>query len=59
MTARYGDFVLYSPPLNSRTALLWFGPALLLGLGGIGLALVLRRRARLPDEAFDPDEERP
>src|SRR5512134_3812499 len=29
MTARYGDFVLYRPPLKSTTALLWFGPALL------------------------------
>ena len=56
MTARYGDFVLYRPPLKDSTALLWFGPAVLL-LGGLGtLALVLRRRARLPHEQFDPDE---
>lgn len=55
MTARYGDFVLYRPPVNERTALLWFGPALLLLVGLATLALVLRRRSRLPDEAFDPD----
>ncbi len=55
MTARYGDFVLYRPPLKATTALLWFGPAALL-LGGAGvLILVLRRRSRLGPEAFDPD----
>jgi len=55
MTDRYGDFVLYKPPLNARTALLWGGPALL-SLGALlGLGVLLRRRARLPDDAFDPD----
>lgn len=39
MTARYGDFILYRPPLNIGTALLWFGPGLLL-LAGL---VILRR----------------
>jgi len=57
MTARYGDFVLYRPPLKESTALLWFGPALLL-VGGIAvLVLVLRRRSKLPDASFEPDDE--
>ncbi len=57
MTARYGDFVLYRPPLKQTTALLWFGPALLL-LGAIAvLVVVLRRRARLPDDRFEPEED--
>ena len=30
MVARYGDFVLYRPPLKLTTLLLWFGPLLLL-----------------------------
>ncbi len=34
MTARYGDFVLYRPPLKESTALLWFGPGLLM-VGGL------------------------
>jgi cytochrome c-type biogenesis protein CcmH len=55
MTDRYGDFVLYRPPMNERTALLWFGPALLLAAGLAALALVLRRRSRLPEEAFEPE----
>lgn len=59
MTARYGDFVLYRPPLKGTTWLLWFGPALLLGGGVVVLVTVLRRRSKLPPEAFDPDEDEP
>jgi cytochrome c-type biogenesis protein CcmH len=56
MTERYGDFVLYRPPVKATTFLLWFGPALLLVGGFIGLGLVLRRRSRLGEEHFEPDE---
>ena len=56
MTQRYGDFVLYRPPVKSTTALLWYGPAVLM-LGGLGvLAVVLRRRSKLPDDQFEPDQ---
>jgi cytochrome c-type biogenesis protein CcmH len=55
MTARYGDFVLYRPAVQPRTWLLWFGPAALLVGGGAGLAVLLRRRQRLPDDRFEPD----
>ncbi len=59
MTARYGDFVLYRPPLKQATALLWFGPAALL-LGGIAiLFVVLRRRSKLPPESFEAEEDLP
>ena len=55
MTARYGDFVLYRPPVKNTTALLWFGPAALL-VGGLAvLLLVLRQRSRLAPERFEPD----
>jgi cytochrome c-type biogenesis protein CcmH len=57
MTARYGDFVLYRPPLKQTTALLWFGPALLLLVAVAGLVLALRRRSRLPDDQFDAEAE--
>jgi cytochrome c-type biogenesis protein CcmH len=33
LTARYGDFILFNPPLKGITWLLWFGPWLFLGLG--------------------------
>lgn len=57
MTARYGDFVLYRPPVKPTTVLLWVGPAVLMVGGLIALVLVLRRRSRLPPEAFDADED--
>jgi cytochrome c-type biogenesis protein CcmH len=44
MVARYGDFVLYRPPLKTTTAILWGGPALLLLVGLFGLIHHLRRR---------------
>src|SRR6476659_8014889 len=53
MTARYGDFVLYRPPLRATTALLWFGPALMLVAGAAVLVIVLRRRSRMAADAFD------
>ena len=56
MTARYGDFVLYRPPLKTTTALLWFGPAAFLLGGVITLFVVLRRRSRMAPEMFDADE---
>lgn len=57
MTARYGDFVLYRPPVKTTTAILWFGPGLLLVAGLATLVLVLRRRSRMAPEMFDPDED--
>ena len=46
MVARYGDFVLYRPPLRSGTVLLWAGPFLLAATGLTVLAIHLRRRRR-------------
>lgn len=57
MTDRYGDFVLYRPPLKSSTALLWFGPALLMAIGLAVLLTVLHRRRRLDPDRFEPDPE--
>ena len=47
MVERYGDFVLYRPPLASHTALLWGGPGLLLIIGLIASWQVIRQRRRL------------
>ena len=55
MTARYGDFVLYRPPVKGTTALLWYGPAALLVLAVGVLMLIVRRRSKLPAERFEPD----
>lgn len=53
LVQRYGDFVLYNPPVKGTTWLLWFGPfVLLLGGGAIWFA-VLRRRSRNVGAAED------
>lgn len=44
MVDRYGDFVLYRPPLAGHTILLWVGPALLLLGGLIGAVIVIKKR---------------
>jgi cytochrome c-type biogenesis protein CcmH len=47
LVARYGDFVLYNPPVKPTTWLLWFGP-FALAVGGAGLWwVILRRRAKM------------
>lgn len=46
LVARYGEFVLYRPQVESKTWLLWFGPALVLLAGGAALAVIVRGRAR-------------
>lgn len=57
LVARYGDFVLYKPPLKPSTVLLWAGPFLLLLVAlGAALRLLLRRRAA-PPAASAPDRE--
>jgi cytochrome c-type biogenesis protein CcmH len=55
MTARYGDFVLYRPPLKASTLILWFGPSLLLAIALVALLRTLRRRAGMDADAFDPE----
>ncbi|HZR68705.1 MAG TPA: cytochrome c-type biogenesis protein [Burkholderiales bacterium] len=59
MVDRYGDFVLYRPPLKATTALLWFGPLLLVLVGIVALFLRLARRRRAEEPPLAPgDEER-
>ncbi len=57
MVDRYGDFVLYRPPVKTTTYLLWFGPFLLLAIAILTLINYLRRRgARLDQgEASEPE----
>jgi cytochrome c-type biogenesis protein CcmH len=59
MVARYGDFVLYRPPLKLSTVLLWLGPLLLLVAGCVVLARQLRaRRSAGPPPDLTPEERR-
>ena len=42
---RYSDYVLYDPPVQPSTWLLWFGPGVILIFGALGLFFYVRRRA--------------
>jgi cytochrome c-type biogenesis protein CcmH len=44
MAERYGDFMLYSPPLKPMTLLLWFGPALALIVGFVVVIRIVKRQ---------------
>jgi cytochrome c-type biogenesis protein CcmH len=54
LTSRYGDYVLYRPPLKPATYLLWLGPALFLGGAVTAWVLVVRRR-QPPTRNAEPD----
>ncbi|MGZ8992662.1 MAG: cytochrome c-type biogenesis protein [Burkholderiaceae bacterium] len=58
MVARYGDFVLYRPPVKSHTLLLWFGPALLAIAALFAFMRALRnRRRRAPERPLTEAEQ--
>lgn len=57
LVARYGDFVLYRPPLKASTVLLWAGPFILLAFGLFLLFLRIKRKVRAP-ELSDADRAR-
>ena len=46
MVARYGRYVLYNPPLDRQTLVLWFGPALFLVAGGFVVVYRIRESNR-------------
>lgn len=57
MVERYGDFVLYRPPLRASTLLLWFGPTLFLFFGVIILSVTLRRhKSRVVSSSLNHEE---
>ena len=55
MVERYGDFVLYRPPVKGTTWVLWFGPFLLLFIG-IGVLVAKLKKRRAADEALPETE---
>jgi cytochrome c-type biogenesis protein CcmH len=58
MVARYGDFVLYRPPVKATTLPLWIGPFALLFAAVAGLFYYIRRRRRSKPEQPLSEEER-
>ena len=60
LTERYSEFVLYKPPVTTRTAVIWFGPALVLLAGALAVVVIVRRRSRAasePTESIDKGED--
>ncbi|WP_086480791.1 cytochrome c-type biogenesis protein [Oceanospirillum sanctuarii] len=57
MVARYGNFVLYEPPMNSLTYLLWFGPFALLLLAGLVVFMLLRGNRKAAQDAQQISED--
>ncbi len=59
MVERYGDFVLYRPPVKPITWLLWIGPFVILLAGIIGLLVYLRRRNQnVPSTTLSAEDNR-
>ena len=54
LVARYGDFVLYRPPVQTNTWLLWLGPFVLLGCGATVWFAIVRRRRHGGDSDGEP-----
>lgn len=53
---RYGEFVLLRPVFGMHTALLWLTPLIVIGLGGLGLFLALRRRQPTPSGLSEEEQ---
>lgn len=55
MSDRFGEYLLYKPPMTRRTFLLWAAPAFVLGGGLLTAAIVIFRKSKLPDtDPADP-----
>ena len=56
LVERYGDFVLYRPPLKASTVLLWIGPFLFLAFGAFLLVRFVRRRKSAEAPRLSPED---
>ncbi len=56
LVARYGDFVLYKPPVKKSTWLLWFGPFIMLAIGLFILLAVTRKNKKTDDVKLDKNK---
>lgn len=60
MVARYGNFILYDPPLMASTLILWLGPLLVIVIGAATVVVRSRRRApatERPEQTLSPEEQ--
>ena len=56
LVTRYGDFVLYNPPVKPSTYILWYGPFVLLAIGLLVLVRTLKRRSIQTESGFSAEE---
>jgi cytochrome c-type biogenesis protein CcmH len=56
LTDRYGDFVLYKPPMSARTLIIWFAPGIFLAGGLAWVVVVIQRRATQPLDKSDAND---
>ena len=56
LVSRYGDFVLYEPPLRPSTYLIWFGPAVLVAIGSLILFSTLRSKRKAQEQDLSDDD---
>ena len=57
LVSRYGDFVLYDPPMKKSTLVLWFGPFVLLLIGvGVLLYQLRRRKSQIPETVMSAED---
>jgi len=58
MVARYGDFVMYRPPVKSSTFLLWFGPLIFFAIAGLVVFSYVRRQKTVADKVVDEQQQK-
>lgn len=58
LVARYGTYVLLKPPFDRETYLLWFGPLLLLGAGGVAVWVYYRKPKLAPPPLSNEERRR-
>lgn len=54
MVDRYGEFVLYKPPVKTETLILWWAPVVFIGLVVLAFIVIISKRSKYAD---DPDED--
>ena len=56
LVRRYGDFVLYNPPVKPSTYLIWYGPFVLLAIAALLLIRAVGRQRQVQDPAISAEE---
>jgi len=57
MVDRYGEFVLYRPPVNKETLILWWAPVVFIGLVFVAFIVIVSKRSKYVDDDEDYDDD--